>query len=65
MATGKKTKLLVGEVEISKFLNGASRYKILKFMKWGAPITNREGVLYAHEDVLDEFFKKAIEEGWA
>jgi hypothetical protein len=65
MATGKKTKLLVGEAEISKFMNGATRYKILKFMKWGAPIKNKDGVLYAHEEALDEFFKQAIEEGWA
>ena len=60
MATGKKSKLLEGEAEISKFLNGASRYKIQKYRQWGAPIEKRDGILYAHEDALDDFFRKFI-----
>lgn len=60
----EKSGLLVGKAAISKFLNNASDYQLIKWAKAGMPVriepsgSNRGRVWTAHERNLEAFFIK-------
>ena len=49
--------LLDGKNEISEFLNGASDYKLKKYVAAGMPVLIDEGRWLAHRDNLEDFFR--------
>lgn len=52
-----KTGFLDGKNEISEYLNGASDYKLKKWVKAGLPVRIEEGRWMAHKSNLEEWLK--------
>lgn len=50
--------LLDGKDEIRKFLRNASDYKLRKWIQAGMPVLIDDGRWLAHQDNLEDFFRK-------
>ena len=48
--------LLDGKEDVRKFLNGASDYKLKKYLKAGMPVVIEEGRWMAHKRNIEDFF---------
>jgi len=55
---GNSSGLLDGKEDIRKFLNGATDYKLKKYLNAGMPVLIEDGRWLAHQDNIEDFFKK-------
>lgn len=54
----RKSGLLDGKEEIRTFLNGASDHKLNKYISAGMPVLIEGNRWLAHEDNIEDFFRK-------